>query len=202
MNFKSHLVPDTKKDRAQLFALATASLAIRAHERIGGLGGPRRAAYGKGALLGVAEWLLAARGEGLPQPARLQRQSAALLVSDFLDALPLLDRSFKAMAQAGLRGHLVQICDPVEEIFPYEGRIEFLGLEKGLRYVAPKTQSLREAYQEKYRQHREAVRTLAQSLGWSFTVHRTDHSLPQALLAVHEQISGAMISTFNGADAQ
>ncbi len=202
MNFKSSLAQETKRDRAQLFALATASLAIRAHERIGGLGGPRRASYGKGALLSVAEWLLAARTDDLPQPAHLQRQSAALLVSDFLDEIPKLERSFKVMAQAGLHGHLVQVCDPIEETFPFEGRIEFLGLEKGLRYVAPKTQSLRDAYQEKYLQHRAALRTLARSLGWSFTVHRTDHGLPQALLAVHEQISGSMISTFNGADAQ
>jgi uncharacterized protein (DUF58 family) len=202
MNFKSHLVQDTKKDRAQLFALATASLAIRAHERIGGLGSTRRAAYGRGALLGVAEWLLAPRSDDLPVPSHLQRQSAALLVSDFLDELPALERSFKPMAEAGIRGHLVQVCDPVEETFPFEGRVEFLGMEKGLRYVAPKTQSLKEAYQEKYIQHREAVRALARGLGWSFTVHRTDHGLSQALLAVHEQVSGTMVTTFNGADAQ
>lgn len=202
MNFKSHLAQETKNDRALLFALATASLAVRSHERIGGLGSPRRAAYGNGALLGVAEWLIATRKDGLPQPVHLQKQSAALLVSDFLDELANLERSFKAMAQAGLHGHLVQVCDPIEETFPFEGRVEFLGLEGGLRYVAPKTQSLKQAYQEKYMAHREAVRALAQNLGWSFAVHRTDNSLPQALLALHERISGSMISTFNGAGAQ
>jgi uncharacterized protein (DUF58 family) len=202
MNFKSQFATETKKDRAQLFALATASLAIRAHERIGGLGSPRRAAYGRGALLRMAEWLLAARSDELPAPSHLQRQSAALLISDFLDELTVLERAFRPMAEAGIRGHLVQVCDPIEEIFPFEGRIEFLGLEKGLRYVAPKTQSLKEAYQEKYLRHREAVRALARSLGWSFTVHRTDQSLPKALLAVHEQVSGSMVNTFNGADAQ
>jgi uncharacterized protein (DUF58 family) len=202
MTFKSHLAAETKSERAQLFALAAASLAVRAHERIGALGSQRRAAHGKSALLRTAEYILSPRGDSLPQPSNMQRQSAALLISDFLDELPTLERALQPLAQAGIRGHLVQICDPIEETFPFEGRVEFLGLDKPLKFIAPKTQSLREAYQEKFAQHREAVQLLARKMGWSFTVHRTDQSLSKALLATHAQISGARLTSFNGADAQ
>ena len=40
MRFQSHLSNTTKRDRAQLIALAMASLAIRAHERVAALGSP------------------------------------------------------------------------------------------------------------------------------------------------------------------
>ena len=90
-----------------------------------------------------------------------------------------------------MRGHLVQIADPAEESLPYEGRIEFLGLDNPFKYLARKTESLREDYIKAYQAHREAVRQIAQSLGWSFTLHRTDAAPTQALLPLHLLISGA-----------
>lgn len=190
MNFKSKLAEDTKANRAQLLGLALASLSVRAHERVGGLGSSRQAGYGKGALLRLAEWVISARQDDLPKPQRLQKQSAAALISDFLDPIEDIARAIKPMAEAGIRGHMVQIADPIEETFPFEGRIEFVGLDGPVRYLAPKTQSIKDAYQEKYRLHREALRALARQLGWSFTVHRTDQSITRALMALHAQIGG------------
>ena len=50
MDYKSHLADTTKMDRAQILAIAMASLAMRGHERIGALGSPRAAANGRMAL--------------------------------------------------------------------------------------------------------------------------------------------------------
>jgi uncharacterized protein (DUF58 family) len=190
MNFKSKLAEETKAHRAQLLGLALASLSVRAHERVGGLGSSRQAGYGKGALLRLAEWIISARGDELPKPQRLQKQSAAALISDFLEPLDDISRAMKPMAEAGIRGHMVQIADPIEETFPFEGRIEFVGLDGPARYLAPKTQSIKEAYQEKYSLHREGLKALARQLGWSFTVHRTDQSVTKVLMALHAQIGG------------
>jgi uncharacterized protein (DUF58 family) len=192
MDFKSKLAEESKKDRAQTFALAAASLAIRAHERIGALGSLQRAAHGKGALLGVAEWILSARGDALPRPTNVLKHSTALLLSDFLDEPKDIEHALRPMAERGIKGHLVQICDPIEETFPFEGRIEFLGMEKGLRFVAPKSQALKAEYREKFLLQRQFVRDMARGLGWSFAVHRTDQNLTQALLSVHAHISGSM----------
>jgi MoxR-like ATPase len=74
MAFRSHLAPETKRERAQLLALALASLAARAHERIGALGSPRAPGYGRLALLRVAEWLGQIHDRGC---LRLARNSAA-----------------------------------------------------------------------------------------------------------------------------
>lgn len=50
-------------------------------------------------------------------------------------------------------GHVVQIADPAEETLPYDGRIEFLGMGSPLKYLAKKTEALREDYVAAYRAH-------------------------------------------------
>jgi uncharacterized protein (DUF58 family) len=59
------------------------------------------------------------------------------------------------------------------------------------KFLAGKVEGLREAYQEKYRVQREAVRDIAKRLGWSFAVHRTDQSPVRLLMTLHGVIGGA-----------
>jgi uncharacterized protein (DUF58 family) len=84
----------------------------------------------------------------------------------------------------------VQIADPAEEALPFDGRVEFLGLDLPQSYLARKTEALREDYARAYAAHREAVRGIARSLGWSFLAHRTDQPATAALLPLHLQVSG------------
>lgn len=191
MAFRSHLAPETKRDRAQLLALALASLAARAHERIGALGSPRAPGYGRLALLRVAEWLGENHAEGLPSAGAQQRRAACVLISDFLEPLEEVRTRLSAIAAAGVTGHVVQIADPAEETLPYDGRIEFLGMGSPLKYLAKKTEALREDYVAAYRAHREGLKQLTRGLGWSFTLHRTNETPASTLLPLHLRISGA-----------
>jgi uncharacterized protein (DUF58 family) len=191
MNFKSHLAPITKADRARLLAAAMASLAIRGHERVGALGSPRRAEHGRASLVKVAEWLAGNHQEQLPTARNLQRRAAVLLVSDFLEPVEQLRAHLANLAEAGLKGHLVQIADPAEETLPYDGRVEFLGLDRSASYLSQRTEKLRSAYVAAYNAHRDALRALAQSLGFSFIVHRTSEAPTPCLMALHARVSGA-----------
>ncbi len=191
MQFKSHLAQDTKHDRGLLITLALASLAVRAHERIGGLGSDTAPGYGKSSLVRVAEYLLCAKDHTLPKIRTMQRHSAAVIASDYLDEPEEIRKFLVPLAQSGMRGHLLQVCDPAEETLPYDGRTEFLGLDRPARYLARKTEAIRDAYAEKYQAQREAVRTLAKSIGWTFTVHRTDQPVTPCLMAMYAQIFDA-----------
>jgi uncharacterized protein (DUF58 family) len=184
MDFKSHLATETKKERAQILQLALASLAIRAHERIGAIGSDRRAGTGQ-----MAEHCAVPNDNPLPVPRSMQRQSAAVLISDFLDEPESIKRAFAPLAESGVRGHLLQITDPAEETLPYDGRMEFLGLDSAQKFLANKTQNLRQKYIEAFAAQREAVRQIASRLGWSFTVHRTDEQPSKCLQALHLRIS-------------
>jgi uncharacterized protein (DUF58 family) len=191
MQFKSHLAQDTKHDRGLLVTLALANLAVRAHERIGGLGSETAPGYGRTSLVRVAEYLLRPKTNALPTVRNMNRHSAAIITSDFLDDVETIKRALVPLAQTGMRGHLLQVCDPAEETLPYDGRIEFLGVDRPARYLARKTEAIREAYAEKYQEQREAVRSLAKSIGWTFTVHRTDQPVTPCLMALYAQIFDA-----------
>ncbi|MBL8790598.1 MAG: DUF58 domain-containing protein [Rhizobiales bacterium] len=191
MHFRSHLAPETKLERARLLSMALASLASRAHERIGALGSPRPPGYGRLALLRVAEWLGGEHSEGLPSAGPQQRRATTVLISDFLEPLDVVRTKLSAIAAAGVTGHMVQLADPAEETLPYDGRIEFLGLDGPLKYLAKKTESLRDDYRAAYLAHRDGLRQLARGLGWSFTLHRTDEQPASVLLPLHLRVSGA-----------
>ena len=197
MDYRSHLSAVTKCDRAQIIAMAMASLAMRGHERIGALGSPRAAAHGRLALMRAAEWIAVKRDAALPAIAARQRRAAALLVSDFLDPIADVRKSWTMLAEAGLKGHIVQIADPAEETLPFDGRNEFLGLDTSSTYLARKTENLRTAYVKAYGDHRQILRDLARSLGWTFTVHRSDEAPTRVLLPLYTHISGA--ARFNAA---
>jgi uncharacterized protein (DUF58 family) len=190
MDFKSHLANTTKADRARLLAAAMASLAVRGHERVGALGSPRQAQHGRASLVKVAEWLAGKRDEQLPKAQALQRRAAVVLVSDFLEPIEQLRPHLAQLAEAGLKGHLVQIADPAEETLPYDGRVEFLGLDKPTSYLSQRTENLRTAYVAAYNAHRDSLRTLAQSLDFSFIVHRTSEAPTPCLMALHARVSG------------
>jgi uncharacterized protein (DUF58 family) len=185
MNFKSHLATETKKHHAQILHLALASLASRAHERIGTLGSPYRAGLGKQALHQMAKWCEVPQENPLPQPSHMQRQSAAVLISDFLDEPEAIKKSLTHLAQSGVRGHVVQIADPAEETLPYSGRVEFLGLDTAAKFMANKTADLRQDYIAAYAAQRTFLQQQASRLGWSFTVHRTDQPLTKSLLKLY-----------------
>ncbi|MFO1034680.1 MAG: DUF58 domain-containing protein [Hyphomicrobiales bacterium] len=189
MNFQSHLAATTKRERAQLLAMALASLASRAHERVGVLGQPRGAGYGRVALVRVAEALSTSGVDRLPGISGQQKRSAALLVSDFLEPLEDVRAALTAIAAQGVRGHVVQVCDPAEETLPWQGRVEYLGLDKPINYLAGKTEVLREAYQAAWTAHRDGLREICRRLGFSFTLHRTSEPPARTLLALHQQIS-------------
>jgi uncharacterized protein (DUF58 family) len=190
MDFSSHS-GQTKKDRALLLTLALAALALRADERIGVLDSAEPAGHGRLSLARTATTLLARNPVDLPNVGALRTGGSTVIVSDFLDEHTEIAKALLPIAATKTRGHLVQICDPAEETLPYNGRVEFTGMNSAEKITTNRTQDIRKAYIEKFQAHRELVRGLAASLGWTFTVHRTDQSPTTCLLALHHLISDA-----------
>lgn len=190
MDFRSHLSQVTKRERAQLLALATAALALRAQERVGALGAPQAPDHARGQLVKIADWFLKRDGSSLPGFARVPRHSSAVMAGDFFETPDEIAKALSPIAAAGVKGHLVQVVDPAEETLPYAGRVEFHEMAGPLTFLSARAETLRAAYVEKLEAHRSALRGLCRRIGWSFTIHRTDQSPTRALLNLHAQISG------------
>lgn len=188
MNFQSHLSDTTKRDRAIVLLLAAAEMLVKGGERVAlmGLGRP---SVSRSATRRLAETMaLHATGSILnnefPPDETPGRFSGAILVSDFLAPVDEMVAKVRSIAANGVSGHLIQVLDPAEEVLPYEGRAEFVGMAGETRWVADRTETLREAYQAKLAAHRAALSDVARRVGWSFTVHHTDRPPTEPLLAL------------------
>src|SRR5262249_61687169 len=101
------------------------------------------------------------------------------LWSDIAD----LRRTIAQLSGSGTTGHIGQIVDPAEETVPYWGRIEFIEPEDRRRITAGRAENWRADYGEQVAQHRAAIRSETDRLGWSFSIHRTDRPASELFAA-------------------
>lgn len=191
MDFHSRLAPISKRDRAVVLLLAVADLLARGGERVGVPGllrpTPNRAAAER------AAGAIAAMGgrEAFPDTHPIRRFSDVVIVGDFLDPIEATAEVVARIAGSGARGHLVQVMDPTEETFPFQGRTEFRDPETGERITAGRAETWAVAYRDRLAAHREGLRQLTGRFGWSFLVHHTDRSAAEPLLALHARLSAS-----------
>lgn len=190
MMYGSTLAPVSKESRALVLMLALAEILARSGERIGCPGVLEPVAARNAAERLAAALLHAHPGEGLPDTGMIRSSSDIVLFGDFLDPVESVMERLAPLARRGLRGHVVEVADPVEEIFPYAGRTEFTDPETGLRLTAGRAEHLRDDYTRAYRARRDTLADSLRHLGWSFIPHRTDRPASEALAALHMYLSG------------
>lgn len=187
MGFSSDDNLPTKANRARALALATAILLLRGGERVGLTGlrlPPRR---GEPQLAQMAAILSEndATDYGAPDAQGMLPHSRALFVSDFLgDMQPVEDALTKA-ADRGVRGALVQILDPQEEAFPFDGRTIFQSMSGGLEHETLKAADIKDRYLKRLAERKDRLRQLTRATGWQFHTHRTDTPASSALLWIY-----------------
>ena len=204
MNFRSHLSGTTKRERAIVLMLAAAELLVRGGERVAYLGLTQPTASRK-ATTRIAEAIIAnepALTATQPPKTHLKRFSGTLLFSDFLDPIAKTRAHIEALAADGASGHLIQILDPAEESFPYEGRTEFLSPAGEDRWIIDRAQSLRTRYRQRFDAHRAELAAIAKRLGWSFLVHHTDRPASEPLLTLIMRLQGGADHRWQGQDSQ
>jgi len=188
MDFASGKNAVTKKARADLLLLALASLLVRGGERVGYWAGGDPAAASKLSLSRIARQLMQDRNDGVTPPAAPATRGAQIVwFGDFLD--PQTETAMRRLSRAGIAGHLVRIVDPAEEEFPYAGRTRF-EVGPAQSDIYGRVERLQGAYRAKFTAHGEMIAQAASRLGWSSTVHRTDHAPQAALIALYGAIGG------------
>ncbi len=184
MAFRSADNLPTKATRARTLALAIAILLIRGGERVGLTGmrlPPRR---GAAQLMQMAQ-LLSQDDDadyGAPVAQGMLPHSRALFVSDFLhDMAPVEDALLRA-ADRGVRGALVQVLDPQEEAFPFDGRTIFQSMSGTIQHETMKAGDLKTRYLDRLAARKDRLQHLARTTGWQFHTHHTGESATGALL--------------------
>ncbi len=198
LDYASQKSTPAKRRRADILAVALSILLSQAGERIGLLGEDRRPFQGRGSPSRILEALHVSQydnANSTPPPAHLPPGARVVMFSDFYIPREVIGRAVSALAAGGAKGALVQICDPAEEEFPFQGRVEFKDMESADRLVLGETGSVSADYKAKFQAHRDALADLARISGWTFITHRTDRPAQSALLALYTALGDMRIWT-------
>ncbi len=194
MDWRSNKAWPTKRERADLLTLALANLLMRGGEHVSLLGTGLRPARGRATLTRLATQLAGDRPEpasrpGVPGFEPLPRYGQVVLFGDFLAPLEDIEAVVRRFAEGGVRGHIQQILDPAEERLPFEGRINFEGLEGESPWLLSRVEAVRGAYQRRMEAQRAGLRDIVRAARWTFDHHHCDRPPEAALLALYMLLS-------------
>nr|WP_249200573.1 DUF58 domain-containing protein [Thetidibacter halocola] len=182
----------TKADRARLIALAMSILLVRGGERVGLTGWKLPPQRGEPQILRLAQ-MLSEEGEddyAEPEARGMLPHARALFVSDFLGDVTPVEAALTKAADRGVRGVLLQVLDPAEERFPFEGRTIFESVGGTLAHETLKAGELRARYLARLAERKARLDSLCRLTGWQHFVHHTDHSAQSALLWIWRAMDG------------
>ena len=169
-----------KADRALVILLALAGALSRSGERCGVLGGGRGPVSGARAPARVGEDMRNLNAaDRFPDPPR--DTAAVVIASDFYTPLEQWRERLMPLAARCRDGALLQVADPIEESYPFEGRIRFHRPGEERQRLIGRAQSIREGYLERFEQRKKDLTELAGELGWRFVSHGTGQEARIAL---------------------
>jgi uncharacterized protein (DUF58 family) len=181
-----------KSDRARLLGLALAVLLLRGGERVGlaGLAQPRA---GRTQLLRLAARLAgeeASSEYGAPETEGMVSHGRAVFLSDFLGDLSGIEAGLARASDRGVKGVLIQILDPAEEEFPFDGRTIFESMGGTMRHETQQAGELRDRYLARLAERKDRLASLGRAVGWHFTTHHTGSPAQSALLWAYAALQG------------
>lgn len=184
MEFASHGALPRKRDRAAELSLALAILLVRGGERVGLSGRDLPPRTGEVQLLRLAEALgqVDETEYGAPVAREMPSRSRAVFVSDFLGEMGPVRAALTEAADRGVSGILVQVLDPQEEAFPFDGRTIFESMGGTIRHETLKAGELRDRYLARLAERKAELADLARITGWQIECHHTDRPATHALL--------------------
>lgn len=191
MQFTGGADRPTKAARARLLALALAMVLLRGGEKVGLLGQPLRSGRIQAGRLAEALLTMTAGAgdDDQPDADTLRPGQRLVLIGDFLERPDWLPGVLSRASAMGARGAMLQLLDPDEEAFPYQGAVVFRSVSGAFSHDSRDAGGLRDAYRQRLAERRDWLAAQAMGAGWHFGHHRTDHA-PAVVLEWLYQVLG------------
>ncbi|MBV1896028.1 MAG: DUF58 domain-containing protein [Rhodobacteraceae bacterium] len=192
MRFASGKDLPTKIDRARLLALSTAILLLRGGERVGLTGPTLPPRRGNAQMIRLADTFTidAPEDYSAPEHRAMIPHARAVFISDFLGDMKEVTLALTKAADRGVRGVVLQILDPSEELFPFQGRTIFESIGGSLRHETLKAGELRSRYLDRLAARKDELQALCLTTGWHLGLHHTNDSAQSALLWLYRALDG------------
>ena len=188
MRFSSDSAWPEKMYRAEILLLALVILLTKAGERVGLIGSEMTPSSARSTVNPMAAHLITQRtapSDSIPNIDALSNNSRLVMISDFFLPTAIFQQNILNFAKRSGQGCLLQILDPAEEEFDWQGRILFQGLENNQKILIEKTQSIRTLYQHRLLAHRLELENTCRSLGWSFLHSHTNKPAVATLITLY-----------------
>lgn len=177
MGFSSSKNLSTKGDCARVLAMAISILLLRGGEKVGLSNSANPPRAGQTQLLRLAQELSDnsdTNDFGSPDSHGMRADTRAVFISDFMGDFAGVQKALTDAADRGVKGALLQILDPQEEAFPFNGRTVFESMAGTLRHETLKAGDLRDRYLQRLAGRKAALADLAHLTGWQYFCHHTD----------------------------
>ena len=181
-----------KRDRAQVLGLALSMLLLRGGEKVALAGQLPRAGRVQGDR--IAEMLvmqsISSDDDDLPPTQALRPNQRVILLGDFLGDPDGLIGYIAHAAAMGVRGAMLQVLDPDEEVFPFDGAVLFQSATGRLRHDTRDAGGLRAGYLSRLAERRALLTDTARAAGWHFGTHDTASAPATALMWLYQMLEG------------
>lgn len=192
MGYRSRAARVDKRNRAAVLTTALAILLARGGERLSALGtDAAKPAIGEAQLGRIAAAMAEADDAefGAPPTFEAVRGGRAVFISDFFGDEQTVLTGLRAAAAQGVNGLMLQVIDPAEESFPFDGRVVFESMRGSLEYETERAGALREDYRQALAARRDRLANAARRAGWRFSIHHTSEAPAPALLWLSQGLS-------------
>ena len=191
MGFSGEKRRESKGARARLLALSLGLLLLRGGERVGLAhpDHPPRAGQAQAGKLALAlDGPEAPEEHGSPDLRATPPGGHAVLISDFLGDLAPLRTALAVAEERNLRGLILQVLDPVEEAFPFDGRTRFASMSGHLEWETLRASDLRGDYLARLAARKDELALLARHAGWQVGLIHTDQPAASGLLWLYHAL--------------
>lgn len=192
MEFTGDKSRETKAARARLLALALGLVLLRGGERVG-LAEADLAPRAGRAQANLLAFALAEEPGAGTERGDIDLHAApagghVVLFSDFLGDLDAVESALSLASARNMRGILVQILDPVEEGFPFDGRTRFESMSGDLSFETLRAGDLRAEYRARLAARKDRLASMARQSGWHATTLHTDRPAAEGLLWLYHAL--------------
>lgn len=185
MNFSGDAARVSKGDRATLLALALMILLVNGGERIGLIEDSDPPRSGMTQIDRIFAQLDAREPDSdhdLPAERVFPKGARAVFLSDFLGEWAGIRDRITVSADRGVRGALLQVLDPIEESFPFDGRTEFQSMSGAVKFETLRARGIRQGYLERLAERKAALAEICRQTGWDYSCHHSSDAAMPALL--------------------
>ncbi len=182
MRFQSEDSACNKAQEAGILGMALAYLTVAAGDQFTVLGSDMNMGRRENAVDNMAATLnrMYDREADLPSLSQykgrpLERGSFAVIFTDAMTDPEALQKKLKQLARTGVKGHVVQVLDPVERDMTFDGNVNFVDLKTGDTHdKIGDVAAIRENYVERFNTHQQELHAAVKGVpGWRITTHYT-----------------------------